>query len=538
MANAVPLRPPRQSAWVPLQHPVFRALWLATVASNVGTWMHDTAATWLMTSLSTSTLLVALMQTATSLPVLFLALPAGALADIVDRRRLLIITQSWMLAAAAVLGLLTVSGAMTPWLLLFLTFNLGLGLALNTPAWQATTPDLVPPAELTEAVALNGIATNIARAIGPAIGGLLVAALGSGAVFLINATSFLAVVFVLRGWKKEPRPTVMPAERVAGAIRAGVRYLRHAPAVRAVLIRCATFIMGASALWALLPVLARRELGLGAIGYGLLLGCLGAGAIVGGALLGWLRHRFSTDRIIAVSTIAYAAATLTLAWVRMVPVLAVALVICGFAWMAAMSLFNVSTQRASPDWARARMLSVYVLAFMGGMAVGAAVWGVVATAFGLPAALTGATAVLLGGLLLTRRLRLAVWEGLDLSPSGHWRAPVLSGTVDPDAGPVLVTVEYRVLPENAAAFVTAMEDVGRVRRRDGGITWGLYHDTGDPDRYIETFVSESWGEHMRQHARATMADRRIEAHARSFHSGDAPPVVSHTIHVPMGGHRG
>ena len=538
MANAVPLRPPRQSAWLPLQHPVFRALWLATVASNVGTWMHDTAATWLMTSLSTSTLLVALMQTATSLPVLFMALPAGALADIVDRRRLLIVTQSWMLASAVVLGLLTVSGAMTPWLLLFLTFNLGLGLALNTPAWQATTPDLVPPDELTEAVALNGIATNIARAIGPAIGGLLVAALGSGAVFLINAASFLAVVFVLRGWKKEPRPTVMPAERVAGAIRAGVRYLRHAPAVRAVLIRCATFIMGASALWALLPVLARRELGLGAIGYGLLLGCLGAGAIVGGALLGWLRHRFSTDRIIGVSTIAYAAATLTLAWVRVVPVLGAALVLCGFAWMSAMSLFNVSTQRASPDWARARMLSVYVLAFMGGMAVGAAVWGVVATAFGLPAALTGATAVLLGGLLLTRRFRLAVWEGLDLSPSGHWRAPVVSSAVDPDAGPVLVTVEYRVRPENAAAFTAAMEDVGHVRRRDGGITWGLYRDTGDPDRYLETFVSESWGEHMRQHARATMADRRTEAHARSFHTGDAPPIVSHTIHVPMGGHRG
>jgi MFS family permease len=538
MTSAVPLRPPRQSAWVPLRYPVFRALWLATVASNVGTWMHDTAATWLMTSLSTSTLMVALMQTATSLPVLFLALPAGALADIVDRRRLLIITQSWMLAAAAVLGLLTVSGAMTPWLLLFLTFNLGLGVALNTPAWQATTPDLVPPAELTEAVALNGIATNIARAIGPAIGGLLVAALGSGAVFLINAASFLAVVFVLRGWKKEPRPTVMPAERVAGAIRAGVRYLRHAPAVRAVLIRCATFIMGASALWALLPVLARRELGLNAVGYGLLLGCLGVGAIVGGALLGWLRHRFSTDRIIGVSTVAYAAATLTLAWVRIVPVLGLALVLCGFAWMSAMSLFNVSTQRASPDWARARMLSVYVLAFMGGMAVGAAVWGIVATAFGLAAALTAATVVLLGGLLLTRRLRLAVWEGLDLSPSGHWREPVTSAAVDPDAGPVLVTVEYRVRPENAAAFVVAMEDVGRLRRRDGSITWGLYRDTGDPDRYLETFVSESWGEHMRQHARATMADRRTEARARSFHSGDAPPVVSHTIHVPMGGHRG
>jgi MFS family permease len=538
MADAVPLTPPLQSAWTPLRRPVFRALWLATVASGVGTWMHDTAAAWLMTSLTTSTLMVALMQTATSLPVLFLALPAGALADIVDRRRLLLVTQSWMLGAAAVLGLLTVSGAMTPWLLLFLTFNLGLGVALNTPAWQATTPDLVPPSELTEAVALNGIATNIARAIGPAIGGLLVAAIGSGGVFLLNAASFVAVVLVLRAWRKEPRETVLPAERVAGAMRAGVRYLRHAPAVRNVLARCAAFIFGASALWALLPVLARRELGLGAVGYGLLLGCLGVGAIIGGALLGQVRARYSTDRIVGVSTVVYAGATLTLAWVRSVPVLGLTLVICGFAWMSGMSLFNVSTQRTSPDWARARMLSVYVLVYMGGIAIGAALWGTVAAALGLRSALSAAAAAMLAGLLLTRRFRISAGEGLDLSPSGHWRVPESAAEVHPDAGPVLVTVEYRVPPDHADAFAAAMEEVGELRRRDGGISWGLYRDTSQPDRYIETFVSESWGEHMRQHARATMADRRTEARARAFHTGDTPPVVSHTIHVRTGGRRG
>ena len=538
MADAVPLTPPLQSAWTPLRRPVFRALWLATVASGVGTWMHDTAAAWLMTSLTTSTLMVALMQTATSLPVLFLALPAGALADIVDRRRLLLITQSWMLGAAAVLGLLTVSGAMTPWLLLFLTFNLGLGVALNTPAWQATTPDLVPPSELTEAVALNGIATNIARAIGPAIGGLLVAAIGSGGVVLLTAASFGAVVLVLRAWRKEPRETVLPAERVAGAMRAGVRYLRHAPAVRNVLARCAAFIFGASALWALLPVLARRELGLGAVGYGLLLGCLGVGAIIGGALLGQVRARYSTDRIVGVSTVVYAGATLTLAWVRSVPVLGLTLVICGFAWMSGMSLFNVSTQRTSPDWARARMLSVYVLVYMGGIAIGAALWGTGAAAFGLRSALSAAAAAMLAGLLLTRRFRISAGEGLDLSPSGHWRVPESAAEVHPDAGPVLVTVEYRVPPDHADAFAAAMEEVGELRRRDGGISWGLYRDTSQPDRYIETFVSESWGEHMRQHARATMADRRTEARARAFHTGDTPPVVSHTIHVRTGGRRG
>lgn len=500
--------------------------------------MHDTAATWLMTSLSTSTLLVALMQTATSLPILFLALPAGALADIIDRRRLLIVSQTWMLAAAALLGVLTVAGVMTPWLLLFLTFVLGLGTALNTPAWQATTPDLVPRDELPAAVALGGMATNIARAVGPAIGGLLVAAIGSGGVFLLNACSFIAVVAVLRQWRSTPTESVMPAERVVGAMRAGVRYLRHAPAVHAVLIRCATFILGASAVWALLPVLAARELHMGAMGYGLLLGSLGVGAIVGGAVLGRFRRAHSSDHLVAGASVAYAAATLVLAWVRIVPVLCAALFVAGMAWMIAMPVFNIATQRASPDWARARMLSVYVLAFMGGMAVGSALWGVVATHAGISVALTAASGVLVVGLSATARFRLTVWEGLDLSPSDHWRDPVVSGAVSPEDGPVLITVEYRVASDDAEGFAAAMQRVGQLRRRDGSLTWGLYRDTADPERYLETFVSESWGEHMRQHARATMADRRIEAQARRLHMGDEPPRVSHLIHAPTGPVRG
>ncbi len=526
-----------ESAWAPLRHPVFRALWIATVASSVGTWMHDTAAVWLMTSLTTSTLLVALMQTATSLPVLFLALPAGALADIVDRRRLLLVTQAWMLAAAALLGLLTLTGHVSPGLLLGLTFVLGLGAALNTPAWQATTPDLVPRSELPAAVALGGVATNIARAVGPAIGGLLVAAIGSGGVFLLNATSFVAVLVVLYRWRNAAPESVMPAERVVGAMRAGVRYLRHAPAVRAVMVRCATFILGASALWALLPALARHQLGLGAVGYGGLLGSLGVGAIAGGAVLGPVRRRMATDRLVAAATIVYAAATLALGWVRVVPLLWAALFLAGTAWMTAMPLFNVATQRASPDWARARILAVYVLAFMGGMAVGSAFWGVVASRLGIATALSLAAGVLVAGLLTQRRFPLAVWEGLDLTPSDHWREPVVHGDVGPDEGPVLVTVEYRIAVEDADAFAEAMRGVSLLRRRDGAITWGLYRDTADPCRYLETFAAESWIEHLRQHARATMSDKRIEARARQFHRGPAPPVASHLLHVPVSSKR-
>ncbi len=532
MSPPAPPASPAESSWAPLRHPVFRALWIATVASNVGTWMHSTAAAWLMTSLSTSTLMVALMQTATSLPVLLLALPAGALADIVDRRRLLLITQTWMLAAAALLGVLTLAGVVTPWLLLFLTFVLGLGTALNTPAWQATTPDLVPRDELPAAVALSGVATNIARAVGPAIGGLLIAAISTGGVFLLDALSYVAVVLVLRGWDSPAHDVVMPAERVVGAMRAGMRYLRHAPAVRAVLVRCGVFILGASALWALLPVLARTELGMGAVGYGLLLGSLGLGAVVGGVVLGGLRRRWSSDRLVVVSTLVYAASTLVLAWVRIVPLLWAALFMAGMAWMAAMPVFNVATQRASPDWARARMLSVYVLAFMGGMAIGSALWGVVATHLGLAVALSGAAAALVAGLAATPRFRLTVWEGLDLTPSPHWRLPVLAAAVQPDDGPVLVTIEYRVAAADGPAFAAAMQDVSRLRRRDGALTWGLYRDTADPERYVETFAAESWGEHMRQHARATMADKRIELKARQFHRGDHPPLVAHMVHIP------
>jgi MFS family permease len=519
------------SPWRPLRHPVYRALWLATVASNVGTWMHDTAATWLMTTLTASTLMVALMQTATSLPVLFLALPAGALADVVDRRKLLLVTQSWMLGAATLLGALTLAGRMAPWLLLSLTFLLGLGTALNTPAWQATTADLVPREELPAAVSLSGVATNIARAIGPAVGGLLVAAISPGGVFFLNALSFLGIIVVLSRWRPAERESVLPAERVLGAMRAGVRYLRHAPEVRAVHIRTGAFVFFASALWALLPVVARREMGLGAVGYGILLGSLGLGAISGVTVPSRLRTRLSTDQLVAFGAVLFAAVTAVLATVRTFGLLCAALFAGGIAWITVMPSFNVATQRASPDWVRARMLAVYVLMFQGGLAIGAALWGALADAFGVRAALLAAAIGMALSLATMLRWRLVASESLDLAPSSHWRDPVLTREVSPEEGPVLITVEYRVAHANAEAFTRAMHDVGRLRRRDGGVSWGLFRDTADPERFVETFVSESWGEHLRQHARATMTDRRVEATARAFHIGAEPPRVSHLVHM-------
>src|SRR5438128_11035402 len=295
------------SSWSPLGHALFRALWLAAVASNIGTWMHNVGAEWLMTNLAPTPLVVALMQTAENAPIFLLALPSGALADIVDRRRLLLFSQGWMLISGGTLAFLALMGCVTPAILLILTFSLGLGTALNAPAWQAIVPELVPRSELPAAVSLNSVAFNIARAVGPALGGMLVAALGSWAVFLLNSISFVGVIFVIYRWRREPVESISPTERVMGAMRAGMRYVRHAPELRAVLIRTAVFACCASALWAMLPLIARKDLGLGAVGYGILLGGLGVGAILGAFVLPKARQLLSANLLVIFGTIIFAA---------------------------------------------------------------------------------------------------------------------------------------------------------------------------------------------------------------------------------------
>lgn len=526
--------PKTTSAWSPLRQPLFRSMWIAAVTSNIGTWMHDVGAVWLMTSLTPSPLMVALMQTATSLPFFLLALPAGALADILDRRRLLLIMQGWMLAVAAVLGVLTLVGAATPWLLLALTFALGLGAAMNTPAWQAITPELVSRDELPAAVALSGVGINLARAVGPAVGGVIVAAAGSGAVFLLNAASFVGVLLALYWWRRSPRQSALPAEHVIGAMRAGLRYVRHAPAVHAVLMRCGLFILGGSALWALLPLVARREMGLEAIGYGGLLGAMGAGAIAGAALLPRVRARLTVDLLVVGATVVFAAVSAMLAFVRDFWWLCGAMLAGGVAWIALMSSFNVAAQAAVPAWVRARGLALYLLVFQGGMAAGSALWGGVAARAGIDVALVCAAIGLVAGLAATRRYRLRTVEGLDLTPSVHWPEPTVAFETARDRGPVLVTVEYRIDPAHGSAFAEAMREVRRERLRDGARRWDLFRDANDPERYVETFLVESWDEHLRQHSRVTVADRAAETRARTLHRGDKPVVIAHLIaeHLP------
>src|SRR5438876_1252004 len=503
------------SVWSPLLVPVFRALWIASLAANLGVWMQNVGGVWLMTTLTPSPVFIALMQTATSLPVFLLGLPSGALADIVDRRRLLMVGLAIMLMAVSIMGVLTLLGATTPWSLLLLTFVLGLGTALNQPIWQAIMPGLVPRKELSNAVTLGGIGFNIARAIGPALGGVIVAVIGPGAVFLLNAGMFLITLAMLIRWQSTRHISVLPSERVVGALRAGLRYLHHAPPLQTVLVRTAIFISCGSALWALLPIVAHNELNAGALGYGVFLGCLGLGAIVGAVFLPRLRQRLPIDVLVAIATLVYAAVTVSLALLHPVSVLCVALLAGGMAWIILTSSFNVSTQLAIPKWVQARALGLYVLVFQGGTALGSIVWALVARRLGVSLALLWAAVGLVVGLTTTLRWRLQASVGLETTQVwAPWVEPHVPIEERPEGVPVLVTVEYRIDPQQAPSFLKVMRDLHRIRLRAGAIRGGIYVDALDPGRYVETFGVGSWEEHLRQHERMILTDRRMEARVR------------------------
>ena len=524
----VPEARPAGSILRPFRLRIFFALWVAALVSNIGTWMQNVGAAWLMTSLTPSPMMVALIQTASSLPILFLALPAGALADIVDRRRLLIFSQAWMLAAAGALGFLTLTHAASPWILLALSFALGIGSALNAPAWQAIIPELVGREDLTAAISLNGINYNVARAIGPAIGGLVVAAAGVGPTFLLNALSFLGVMAVLYEWRRVARPAVLPAERVMGAIRAGARYVRYDTKLRAVLVETAAFIFGASTLWAVLPSVARWSLGLGAAGYGMLLGFFGGGAIVGGMLMPRLGRRLSRDTTVFGAAIVVALGTAALGLTHNLVLACAVLTIGGAAWTIAMATLNVAAQLSVPAWVQGRALATYQMIVQGGMAVGGVLWGYVAERIGLPAALLGGAAAIVLGLLTRFWFRLATDAELDLEVVPR-PMPNVAHAIDPDSGPVLVTVEYLIDSERAVEFERTSRALREIRRRDGATFWGMFFDAAAPGRFVEYFVVESWLEHLRQHQRVTAADLFILNGVFAFHIGANPPAVTHQV---------
>ena len=484
-----------------------------------------------MTELTPSPTVVALLQTATSLPIVFLALPAGSLADVVDRRTMLLLTQVWMLVTAVALAVVDLMGWISaPWLLFF-TFALGVGTAMHQPVWQAIIPELIPREELSNAIALGGVSINLARAVGPALGGIIVAAAGVSAVFLLNAVSFGVMILVIYRWRESPRETSLPPEHIVGAIITGFRYLRHAPDLQAVLIRAGAFIFCGTAFWALLPIVARQELNLDALGYGEIMGAVGIGALIGATMLPKIRQRLSLNALVTVASLLYAGGMLALAFLRNFPLLLGLSLIVGVAWIALMSSFNVAAQVVLPAWVRARGLAAYLIAFQGGMAAGSVIWGAVAGRIGTSLAIAIAAIGLILGLGLSLRYQLSEDTNLDLSPSLHWSEPIVGMAIRPDDGPVLITVRYQIEPESIAEFIRATKKLEDIRRRDGAYHWQLYTDIAHPNCYLETFVSYSWVEHLRQHDRFTVTDRAIESRVRSFHVGNKPPSVNHMLAV-------
>ncbi|MEO6922810.1 MAG: MFS transporter, partial [Bryocella sp.] len=478
-----------RDSFEPLRIPLFRDRWIASTVSAVGTWMQDTAGTWLMTALTTSPLLIALMQTAASLPVLLLGLLAGATADIYERRRLLIFWQAWMLVSVGVLAILTFAGVVSPFTLLLCTFMLNIGSGMNNPAWQAIVPELVPRDQIPNAVTLNSAGNNLARAVGPALGGLLVAAFlrpdsGAGWVFALNSASFAGVIYILWRWKRTPlHKSALPAERIAGSVRSGLRFLRYSPTLQAPLIRAFVFAFFVSSVWALLALVAKRDMPkAGAMGYGILNGSLGVGAVIGATSLAAIRRRLDADKMLYLMALYYSATMLLLALVR-VPWLAVlALIGAGFCWTCTMSTFNVSVQLSVPDWVAARALGTYLMAFQGGMALGSVVWGLIAQHSSIKVSLCCAAIGLTAALPWTSRLHILKGELPDIRPY-KWKHPMpkLADPPDPDEGPVRISVNYRIPMENYAAFTKVIHELEGVRLRGGAVRWGIYRDASDPE---------------------------------------------------------
>lgn len=520
-------KPP--TIWQAFQVSMFRAVWIAAFVSNIGTWMQNTAGVWLITTLADSSVLVALMQTATSLPVFLLSVPAGVIADLLDRRRLLLVTQLFMAAAALTLAVTTLLGMSTAWSVLLLTFMLGVGAAFNAPAWQTVASELVPRSLLPAALTLNGVSINAARAVGPALGGLIIAYYSPGYVFLLNSTSFLGTCWVLYQWKRPLVVSTLPSENFVSALRAGVRYVQFSPMIHAILIRASAFTFGASALWALLSLVIAHKFHLDAGTYGAMLSCLGAGAVTGALLMDYIRQVLSTNRRIIVGLIGFATATLALGFLPTVGFLYPMMYVAGVCWLLTLTSFNVSVQLNLPKWVQARVLSIYLLVFQGGMAFGSLVWGSVASRFDLETALLSAAGWLLLSTLLVIPFPIKQAEQLNLAPAQTWTDPENRANVDADEGPVVVMIEYRIDPARLPAFLKAVENLKRVRLRDGALRVGVFTDITQPERQVEFFMVASWGEHLRQHQRFTQDDVAVERMVRQFHLGPNPPMVTHFV---------
>jgi MFS family permease len=516
-------------ALAPLRERTFRMLWLAWLAANMTMWMNDVAAAWLMTTLTTSPVMVALVQTASTLPVFLLGIPSGAMADILDRRRYFAATQLWVSVNALVLAGLALADALTANLLLGLTFVNGIGLAMRWPVFAAIVPDVVPRAQLSPAIALNGIAMNLSRVIGPVLAGALLAAFSSAAVFVLNAVlAGIAFTLILR-WRHQPKASVLPGERFVGAMRVGLNFALQSPRLKIILLRVFLFFLQSTALLALLPLVARRLHGGGPGTFTVMLACLGLGAIVAAMRFPHWRARYSRDQFVRIGTLVQAALAVLIVYVPELWVGLPAMVVVGMAWISVANSLTISAQVALPDWVRARGMSIYQMALMGGAAAGSLLWGQVAAWTNVAFSVAVASAFGVVALVVLWRMTIEGGADIDFSP-----VPV-AGNIEPavdveaEDGPVMVTVEYLIDPARAAEFGEVMQRTRRARLRQGALSWGLFRDAAQPSRVIEYFVDENWVEHQRRLERFSAFDAGLREKRLAFHLGDEPPRVKRYI---------
>jgi MFS family permease len=521
---------PAASGFAPLRHATFAVLWMATVLGNTGSFMRDVASSWLVTDLSGSPAAVALVQAAGTLPIFLLAIPAGVLSDILDRRRFLIALQLLLASVSATLMVLSHNELLSVGSLVGLTFLGGIGAALVGPTWQSIVPELVPKNDLKSAVALNSLGINIARSIGPAAGGLLLASFGAALTYGADVLSYLFVIAALLWWKRAPHADDGLSEQFLGAFRAGLRYARASRPLHVVLWRAVMFFAFSSAVWALLPLVARNVLGGDAGFYGILLGAVGAGAILGALLLPRLRAMTGQDGLMlgAAGLTALVMVALALGPPQWAAVLV--LLLLGAAWIVALTTLNGAAQAILPNWVRGRGLAVYLTVFNGAMTAGSLGWGAIAEFLGVQATLAVGAACLLVAALVAHRAPIPAGDS-DLTPSSHWPEPILAEPVPHDRGPVLVLIEYRVALTERPAFLRAMRRLSEERRRDGAYGWGITEDTADRERLVEWFMVESWAEHLRQHQRVSQADADIQQEMLALHQGPEPPVVRHFLTI-------
>ena len=523
----------RTSPLAPFKHRIFRSVWIASLASNFGGLIQSVAAAWMMTAISNSVDMVALVQASTALPIMMFSLASGAIADSFNRRKVMLMAQCFMLAVSVALTIVAYLGLMTPWLLLTFTFLIGCGSALNNPSWQASVGDMVPRSDLPAAVALNSMGFNLTRSVGPAIGGVIVAAAGAAVAFAVNAFSYFALIFVLFRWKPPVTPNTLPRETIGIAMTAGLRYIAMSPNIEKVLLRSFVFGFTAISVMAMLPLVARDIVQGGPLLYGVLFGAFGIGAVGGALISARLRQVLTSEWIVRLGFVGFAACAAiagvsTMSWLT-----CAALLVGGASRVISLSLFNVTVQMSTPRWVVGRALSIYQTATFGGMALGSWIWGLVAEEYGAgQALLISAVLMIAGAALGLKWFTLPEQTSLNLDPANRFKEPHVALDLKPRSGPIAIMIEYVIREDDVSEFLDLMAERRRIRRRDGARQWTLSRDLENPERWMETYHTPTWVEYVRHNQRMTQADTFIGERIRKLHSGTEPPIVHRMIERP------